>query len=195
MEEADQKHRHLSHLYGLHPSNQITKEKTPKLFEAAKKSLEVRGDEGTGWSIAWKANMWARLGDGDRALTLIKRQLFPVDADEISYSKGGSYINLNCAHPPFQIDGNFGATSAIIEMLLNSSKDEIRLLPALPNDWKDISVKGLYAKGKRKISLTVKNGVLDECIIEGSLPKRIMLLDKDIKDLFSSMGERHIYKA
>jgi len=195
MEEADKKHRHLSHLYGLHPSNQITKEKTPKLFEAAKKSLEVRGDEGTGWSIAWKANMWARLGDGDRALTLIKRQLFPVDADEISYSKGGSYINLNCAHPPFQIDGNFGAVSAIIEMLLNSTENDIFLLPALPKEWQQISVKGLYAKGKRKISLSVKNGALDECIIEGSLPKRIILLGKDIKDLFLSMGERHIYKA
>lgn len=195
MEETDKNHRHLSHLYGLHPSDSITKEKTPRLFEAARKSLEVRGDEGTGWSMAWKANMWARLGDGDRALSLIKKQLTPVDASEISYTKGGSYINMNCAHPPFQIDGNFGATSAIIEMLLNSTKDDIFLLPALPNEWKNISVKGIYAKGKRKISLSVKSGVLDECIIEGTLPEKIMLLGKDIKDLFSSTGERHIYKA
>ena len=195
MEETDKNHRHLSHLYGLHPSNQITREKTPDLFEAARKSLEVRGDEGTGWSMAWKANMWTRLGDGDRALSLIKKQLTPVDAGEISYAKGGSYINLNCAHPPFQIDGNFGAVSAIIEMLVNSEADEITLLPALPSEWQNISVQGLYVKGKRKLSLTVKNGALDECIIEGSLPKRIMLLGKDIKDLFLSMGERHIYKA
>ena len=115
--------------------------------------------------------------------------------DEISYTKGGSYINLNCAHPPFQIDGNFGALSAIIEMLLNSSKDEIYLMPALPKEWVDISLNGLYAKGKRKISLSVKNGTLNKCIIEGNLPKRVMLLGKDIKELFSSEGDVHIYKS
>ena len=194
MEETDKNHRHLSHLYGLHPSNQITKEKTPSLYEAARKSLEVRGDEGTGWSMAWKANMWARLGDGNRAVSLIKTQLRPVDADTISYTKGGSYINLNCAHPPFQIDGNFGALSAICEMLVSSEVDKTVLLPALPDEWKDISVKGLCLKGRRKLSLKVKDGILTECVVEGEIPKSVIYNGRDIASLFIASGKKQIFK-
>ncbi len=152
-------HRHVSHLYALHPAHEISPDKTPALAEAAKKTLEVRGDDGTGWSLGWKINFWARLEDGNHALKLLDRQLKFVSEEGYSYSKGGgTYANLFDAHPPFQIDGNFGAASGILEMLVKPVYGEIRLLPALPERWTRGYVRGLKAPGNVKIDMKWKNG-------------------------------------
>ncbi|WP_105614831.1 glycoside hydrolase family 95 protein [Vallitalea okinawensis] len=156
-EDMDPVHRHVSHLFALYPSDEITVEATPELAEACKVTLNQRGDDGTGWSIAWKVLYWARLKDGDKAFNLLKRYLNPITSNEVNYYNGGVYDSLLCAHPPFQIDGNCGITAAIGEMLIQSHKDYIELLPALPNSWDKGELLGIKARGNYTLDFKWKS--------------------------------------
>ncbi|HZB12952.1 MAG TPA: glycoside hydrolase family 95 protein, partial [Chryseolinea sp.] len=173
IDDPKDNHRHVSHLYGLFPSNQISPYRTPQLYSAAKNTLTQRGDVSTGWSMGWKVNWWARMLDGNHAYKLIQDQLTPVGTNE---GGGGTYNNLFDAHPPFQIDGNFGCTSGVAEMLMQSADDAIHLLPALPDVWPSGTVSGLRAKGGFEIvQLQWNDSKVSRVVIKSTLGGNLRL--------------------
>ena len=169
MQAPEIHHRHISHLYGLHPSAQINLRDTPELARAAQRTLEIRGDEATGWGIAWRLNFWARLWEGEHCLKILRMLLAPQR----------SYPNLFDAHPPFQIDGNFGAAAGIVEMLVQSWGGSIFLLPALPSSWRDGELEGVRVRSAARLDLDWKAGRLAHATLHSDKGGRYALVHAD----------------
>ena len=188
LDSPNDKNRHVSHLYGLFPSNQISPYRSPKLLDAARTSLIFRGDASTGWSMGWKVNLWARMLDGNHALKLISDQLTLVDPSPNSVTEsGGTYPNMFDAHPPFQIDGNFGCTSGITEMLLQSQDGAINILPALPDNWKSGSISGLRTYGGFEVGFKWENGEIQTLSIKSNLGGNCRIRVPNTVDLADSI--------
>lgn len=177
-DDPNDHHRHVSHLYGLFPGNQISPLRTPELFAAARNSLEYRGDPATGWSMGWKVCLWARLLDGNRAYKLITDQLSPAGSTGF-WGKGGTYPNLFDAHPPFQIDGNFGCAAGIAEMMLQSHDGAVHILPSVPERWTDGQVTGLVARGGFVVDIQWKDGKVAEVKVKSQLGGNLRLRSAD----------------
>lgn len=183
-EDEDPKHRHQSHLFGLYPGHHISPALTPELAQACRSTLEIKGDETTGWSKGWRINLWARLWDGNRAYKMYRELLKYVNPDGMrtNYSGGGgTYPNLFDAHPPFQIDGNFGGAAAVIEMLMQSAENEIRLLPALPDAWANGSISGICARGGYIVSMEWENKLLKKVTVQAREGGKTTLVSGDRK--------------
>ena len=175
----EQDHRHVSHLYGLHPSRQITPDATPDLAAAARRTLEIRGDRATGWATAWRINLWARLRQGDRAHAILRFLLGPER----------TYPNMFDAHPPFQIDGNFGGAAGMVEMLMDSHGDVIDLLPALPRAWPTGHITGLRARNRCAVDIKWRDGRLDQAMLRPERDgKRTLRLDGRSRTLSLKAG-------
>jgi alpha-L-fucosidase 2 len=193
-DDPENKHRHVSHLWGMHPGNDITWEKSPELMAAARQSLLFRGDDATGWSLAWKINFWARFLDGNHAYELIKLLFRPVGTTKTVYVKGGgSYLNLFDAHPPFQIDGNFGATAGIVEMLIQSHQSYIQLLPALPDALPNGNITGVCARGGFELAFHWKNGLLQQIEVLSKAGKKCHLKYGDLDVEFDTKTGKIYY--
>jgi alpha-L-fucosidase 2 len=185
LDAPELRHRHVSHLYGLYPSAQITVEDTPELAKAAQRSLEIRGDEATGWAMGWRINLWARLQQGDHAHAVLKMLLAPER----------TYPNMFDAHPPFQIDGNFGGAAGIAEMLLQSYRGRVHLLPALPRAWPRGNVTGLRARGGYIVDMRWSEGMLETATITSvaGVPATLIYKDRTV-DLKSAKNQRQTFR-
>jgi len=198
MEDRDDptnKHRHVSHLWGVHPGNEINWKETPDLMKAAQQSLIYRGDDGTGWSLAWKINFWARFLDGNHAYEMVKLLFRPVQIDDVVYTGGGgSYTNLFDAHPPFQIDGNFGAPAGMIEMLVQSQLNEISILPALPDALPSGKIAGVCARGGFELSFDWSNGKLNKIQVLSKAGKKCILRYGDkVVEMATEKGKTYLF--
>jgi alpha-L-fucosidase 2 len=212
LQETEPQHRHVSHLYGVFPGRQLTPDATPDLMNAVRKTLDIRGDASTGWSLAWKINLWARLRDGDHTHRLIELLFTPVETNAVGQG-GGLYLNLFDAHPPFQIDGNFGYTAGVAEMLVQSHQGHLHLLPALPQAWPSGSVSGLRARGGFEVSIDWQNGQLVQAEIishlgqtcavrtdmtvqvwHGKEPLSTRILDNHVIEFSTQAGRRYTLK-